>query len=94
MSIKIVTDTKDTISLEEYGIVDPYLASTRITFYVLLHNVVRNEIQRFIDFFIYLPKGPPRDLYVPRTNKGIHLLILLMYNCNYVSCRLLSQSVF
>ena len=47
---KNLTDTKDTISLEEYGIGEPYLASTRSTFYVLLHDVIRNKIQLLIFF--------------------------------------------
>ena len=51
-----MTETKDTISLEEYGIGEPYLDSTRSTFSVLLHDVVRNEIQPLVNFFYLAPK--------------------------------------
>ena len=46
------TDTKETIYLEEYGIGEPYLALTRSTFYVIFHDIVRNEIQLLVNFFI------------------------------------------
>ena len=72
-----MTDTKDTISLEEYGICEPYLASTRIMFYVLLHDFVINEIQLLFNFLYLAPKRASKGPIGPYnfTNKGIETIV-------------------